>query len=75
MILFSLMHSLKITFVATNNGEVCSYLPIFDHTEFIIKTFRHLQTVVTQNFALIWSKMGKNFENPPKKIILLIDED
>merc|ERR1712080_282917 len=51
MILFSLMHSLKITFVATYNGDVCSYLPIFDHTEFIFKTFRHLQNVVTQNLG------------------------
>jgi hypothetical protein len=57
MILFSLMHSLKITFVATYNGEVCSYLPIFDHTEFIFKTFRHLQNVVNQNLGSGGSKM------------------
>ena len=66
MILFSLMHSLKIIFVATNNGGLFLPTHFWPHREFIIKTFRHLQTVVTQNFGLIWSKMGKNFENPQK---------
>ena len=73
MILFSLMHSFKITFVATYNGDVCSYLPIFDHTEFIFKTFRHLQNVVTQNLGSGGSKMVAKIGKITKLLIYLLN--